>query len=288
MLEIILSLFLYPQADNSNYQKVVGTLRQIAQTYPQNAKLISIGVSDAGQSIFALEIGRGSRADVIVGTHHGNEYGSTAVAMGLADSLAKTPIQNHTVYLIPVLNIQGYNQNARHEVVDQQSIDPNRDYPGPCVSQPTFKSRSTKALADFINEKNVVTSATLHTFMPAALYPWGISSKDLKTRDDEMFINLGKLATIESGYAVGNSTDLLYAADGTYEDYAYWRHGVWSLLFELGHSHSPRPGDLEHMVNVNVPGIRRFLENAPSKRADNHSFEGVCDKTRVQQRKWLE
>ena len=288
MLNFILSLFLFPQADNTNYLKIVTTLRQIAQEHPQTTQLISIGVSDAGQVIYGLQIGRGSRADLIVGTHHGNEYGSTAVAMGLANSIAENPIDGHTVYLIPVLNIQGYNSFVRTETVGQTTVDPNRDYPGPCVSTATFKSRSTRALAEFVAQKKIVASATLHTYWPAALIPWGLSTKDLRTRDEDTFLRLGKLAVQESGYAVGNSTELLYAADGTFEDYAYWKHGIWSLLFELGESHSPDPTAVEHMVNVNVPGIRRFLENAPAAVSQTHSFDGRCDKTRVPQRRWPE
>ena len=31
----------------------------------------------------------------------------------------------------------------------------------------------------------------------------------------------------------GASTDVVYPCDGAFEDYAYWKHGMWSLLLEL-------------------------------------------------------
>jgi hypothetical protein len=31
------------------------------------------------------------------------------------------------------------------------------------------------------------------------------------------------------------------------------------------------------MVRVNVPGLRRFLDQAPRQRAENHGFSGRCD-----------
>lgn len=290
MINFLLSLFLLPQVNtpvSSNYDQVVQALRTIANDHGDNAQLFELAVSDSGQSIYGLKIGNGETADLIVATHHGNEYGSTAVAVGAAQAFAANPIAGHTVYVIPVLNIGGYNQRNRYESVNGRSFDPNRDYPGPCGTSGPYNLKSTKALADFIDQKRIVSSATLHTYWPAVLYPWGISTRDLKTEYESTFIGLAKDATVESKYASGNSTELLYAADGAFEDYAYWKHGIWSLLFEMGVSHSPGQDQMKQMVAVNVPGLRRFIENAPKERAANHAFTGTCDRS-VQQRYILE
>lgn len=287
MLDTILSLFLLAGPNPTNYDKTVQTIQQIAQQNPGTTKIMSIGVNDRGVPIQALQIGSGAVNALIVGTHHGNEYGSTAVAMGVADSLAKNPVEGLTVYIVPVLNITGYNQNNRYESGVSGSFDPNRDYTGPCKSGRTFNLKSTKALADFVAEKNIVISATLHTYWPAVVYPWGISSTNLSTPYDDQYKQLVKAATLESGYQTGNNTDVLYAADGTFEDYAFWKHGIWSLLFELGFSHSPDQAAIKNMIDSNIPGIRRFLEQSPKERATLHTFSGRCD-ARVMQRMWLE
>jgi carboxypeptidase T len=300
MLEFILSLFMIPSATAgrapSNYDVVVETLQKIAKAYPQTSRIFELGMSDAKVMLYGLEVsgsmhslGRINEvADLVVGTHHGNEYGSTAVALGVADSLAANPLPGHRVYIIPVLNVSGYNVRSRYESLNGVSVDSNRDYPGPCVrGSSSFRLKSTKALAEFIEQKKIVSSATLHTYSPAALYPWGISTKDLKTEYESTFIGLVKDATVESGYAYGNSTDLLYSADGTFEDYAFWKHGIWSLLFEMGDGHSPSPEQIKKMVAGNVPGMRRFFENAPKIRAEKHAFTGKCD-TNVRQRTRLE
>jgi hypothetical protein len=288
MLEMILSLFLFSKAPAVDpYTNVVETLRKIATANPATTQWIEIGTSDSGKPIVGLKIGDGPIADLVVGTHHGNEYGSTAVAMGTAEAFARDPIPGHTVYVIPVLNIAGYNSNNRYERTSSGSIDPNRDYPGPCGTSGPFKSKATRALADFIDRAQIVSSATLHTYAAAVLYPWGISTRDLSTPYDSTFIGLGKAAAVESGYEVGNSTELIYAADGAFEDYAFWKHGIWSLLFELGTSHTPSQNELKKMVAQNVPGLRRFLQTAPAERATDHDFHGRCD-TRVQRRTVLE
>ena len=287
MIDSILALFLLAGPNPSNYDKVVNTIQKIAEANPANAKLISIGVNDQGVPIQGLQIGNGAVNALIVGTHHGNEYGSTAVALGVADALAKNPVAGETVFVIPVLNVTGYNKNNRMENGISGSFDPNRDYTGPCKSGATFNLKSTKALADFMDSKNIQISATLHTYYPAVVYPWGISTQDLSTPYDAKYKELVAAATKESGYQTGNNTQVLYPADGTFEDYAYWKHGAWTLLFELGFSHSPDATAMKNMVDVNVPGIRRFLETSPKQRVTEHAFAGKCD-MRIMQRVWLE
>ncbi len=278
MLETILSLFLFTNAPTptSNYAKVVDSLTQITQQNPATSQLFTLGVGDSGESIIGIKIGNGPTADLIVGTHHGNEFGSTAVAVGAAEEFARNPIADHTVYIIPVLNISGYNILNRYVKASGRNVDMNRDYPGPCITATPFQSKATKALADFLAEKNIISSATLHTYWPAVLYPWGLSTNQTGTKDDSLFINLSNAAAVESRYEVGNSKELLYAADGAFEDYAYWKHGIWSLLFEMGGSHNPSQASMKTMIQVNVPGMRRFFEMAPKTRSADHTFTGKC------------
>lgn len=74
-----------------------------------------------------------------------------------------------------------------------------------------------------------------------------------------------------------SSDTLLDLADGAFEDYAYWKYGIWSLLFELGTTNDPSPSQLKKLVAENVPGLKRFFEMAPKERSDHHAFTGHCD-----------
>ena len=261
-----------------DYQEVKVFMSGLAAAHPATTRLFDLGVADSGEVIQGMAIsGGGSINNLVVATHHGNEYGSTEVAKSVALSLAQSPLKGQTVYIIPVLNIVGYNARLRQETNGNMSFDPNRDYPGPCGTEGPFKLKSTAALAKFIDEKAIVSSATLHTHFPAVAYPWGFGTKDLSTPHDDLFKQLGAAATVESHYAVGNSTEVIYPASGTFEDYAFWKHGVWSLLFELGYTHNPTDKEVEELLRVNVPGIRRMLEQAPTLRAEKHSFTGKCD-----------
>jgi carboxypeptidase T len=237
--------------------------------------------SDSGETIQGVAVGNGPLHNLVVASHHGNEYGSVEVARGFAVSLAQAPIPGQTVYVIPVLNVGGYNAKQRREPASNRTWDPNRNYPGPCGTEGPFTLKSTQALADFIDKQNIVSSATMHTFYPAVVYPWGVSTRDLSTPYDDLFKTLVQASTVESHYEVGNSTEVIYPADGAFEDYAFWKHGIWSLLFELGETHSPSLSQVNQMVQVNVPGLRRFLEQAPRTRAENHAFAGRCDRSKA-------
>lgn len=279
LFAILFSIVSIANADVSTsrqYKDVTNYLHKLATAYPQNTELFTLGFSNAGVAIEGLKIGKGPIHNLMVATHHGNEYGSTEVALNFAESVAINPIQGQTLYVIPVLNIDGYNSRQRWERINGQMIDPNRDYPGPCGTEGPFHSSSTKALADFIVKEDIVASATLHTYWPAAVFPWGLSTYDVETPYTPIFMKMVQEATSSSQYQMGNSTEIIYPADGTFEDYAFWKQGVWSILFEMGRSHSPNAKELDQMVKQNIPGMRRMFETAPQARAESHDFKGKC------------
>jgi predicted deacylase len=261
---------------NRNYRGVIDYLQFLQRNHPQTVTGFTLGVSDAGAPIYGLKIGSGPVNHLVVATHHGNEPVSTEVALNFAESLAFQPIPGETVYVIPVLNIEGYDRRRRYESVHGQDLDLNRDYPGPCGTAGPFFSKSTKALADFLEQHTIATVATLHTYHPAVVYPWGISTNDVETPYTPVFDAMAKAATKDSHYEIGYSTTVMYPADGTFEDYVFWKQGIFSLLFELGTANLPSPEELQVTVATNVSGLRSMLMMAPKMRAPNHQFTGKC------------
>jgi hypothetical protein len=262
----------------TRYEQIQQRMRSIVLNDPTHAELFTLGVSDSGKPIEGVKIGSGPINQLIVATHHGNEYGSTEVAVAVAEDLAKKPISNQTVFVIPVLNIQGYNNNQREEL-DAKGIsrDPNRDYPSPCKTGANYYLKSTHLLADFVQKQNIVSSATMHTFFPAVTFPWGVTTKEVSTPYDGFFQLLADKATSVSNYKTGFTTEVVYPVDGAFEDFAYWVHGTWSLLFEMGRSHSPNAAAVQKLLEQNVPGVRAMLEMSKAEPAPDHSFTGKCD-----------
>lgn len=265
------------QNNASRYDRVKTVIHELAAEYPAQAKRINLGVSDSGDQILGLRIGTGATQHLLVATHHGNEYGSTEVALAFARYATENPLPNTTLFVIPVLNIGGYNINERWERGnDGRTRDPNRDYPGPCGTEGPYKLKSTKALAQFFENNNIVAAATLHTFSPAILYPWGMDLVDLSTAYNQQFIELSQIAAQFSRYKVGNSTELLYPCNGSFEDFVFWKFGTWSFLFELGSSHSPRPDDIQQMIDDNVPGLYSLFQAVPTATAPDHEVRSSC------------
>lgn len=265
-------------ATNRRYPEVKSFLTKLVADNVGRVTAISLGVSDSKEEIMGVKIGNGPVKNLVVAAHHGNEYGSTELALAFAESVAKQPLSGQTIFVVPVLNITGYNARQRQERgADGRSYDPNRNYPGACGTEGPFTLKSTKSLADFVEREGIVSSATVHTFFPAVVYPWGLSTRDLATAYPEIFTKMVTDATELSRYRVGNSSDLIYPADGTFEDYAFDRHGIWSILFEVGRSHSPDENSIQDMIRTNVPGMRKMFDNAPTTRASNHKFAGRCD-----------
>jgi carboxypeptidase T len=287
----VLSSFLFLMASSAfagnsgsqrTYAEVVQALTVLSTSYSSTVKMITVGDSDSGQKIMGVQIGSGPVHNLVVATHHGNEYGSTEVALAFATAVAASPIANQTVFVIPVLNIGGYSARNREENdTHHTSFDPNRNYPSPCGTEGPFTLKDTKALDQFVAANNIIASATLHTFSPAVTYPWGFSTHDLTTPYEAIFKGLVTQATLDSHYASGNTTELIYPANGSFEDYAFLQYGIWSILFELGSTHTPNASQIAELIRVNVPGLRRMLESAPAERAANHAFTGHCDTSRA-------
>ena len=144
------------------YPEVKSFLAKLASENPSTTSMISLGVNDSKEEIVGIKVGNGPVKNLVVGTHHGNEYGSTELALGFAESVSKAPLAGQTLYIIPVLNITGYNTRNRQErASDGQSYDPNRNYPGACGTEGPFTLKSTKALSDFVDKEQIVASATL-------------------------------------------------------------------------------------------------------------------------------
>lgn len=263
-----------------DYSGVKAFLQALADSQKDRASLFTLGQADSKDAIIGIKIGEGPVRNLLVAAHHGNEYGSAEVALSFAESAVKEPLEGQTIYVVPVLNVSGYNKRQREERDSTgESFDPNRDYPGPCGSEGPFKLKSTNALAQFLAREKIVNAAALHTFYPAVVYPWGFSTRDVTPPYLEIFTEMVRNAAQESRAETGNSTEVIYPANGTFEDYAFWNHGAWAILFELGFSHSPSEEEIQTMAQLNVPGIRRMFLRAPSQPARTHQFTGACDQS---------
>lgn len=227
------------------YDTIVTQLKQLEAAHSDVMKVVTIGKNESGVDIRAARVSltpetmdKKKIGHLIVGPHHGNEGGGALLAMTFlknlvkrfeSDAVFRTDLGETEWLVIPVLNTPGYDANQRRE----RNIDPNRDYPGPCTSAPGGKLKSTLALRNLYSLRSWVGTATLHGYIGVLAYPWGMNADNTHTQDHNFFDRITEKAAEENNYSYGTSTDTIYPADGCYEDWAYWKHGTYSLLVEL-------------------------------------------------------
>jgi len=267
------------------YKEVVNQMKAMEAAHPTLAKVFSIGTNDDSVDIYAMRVSTDpSQMDpakvgqFLVATHHGNEGGSTLLAMEYlkdllnryqSDELWKSSLGTTEWTVIPVLNISGFNANSRNE----HGKDPNRDYPGPCRTSGYGKLKSIRTLMEFLNTRTFAGSLTAHGYIGNFTYPWGFYTDNNKTLDENQYRDIFRKAAEINGYSYGNAGDAIYPANGTFEDYVYWKHGSWSNLLEL------RNGSAKD-VAATVPAVAKFFDLIDSTPSSKNQFQANC--TRVQ------
>lgn len=278
MLKLIgVLLFVVSVTFAAKYDDIITKMNKLQADHPNEIKIITIGTNNNGNDILAMRISSTPELVdtskiglVVVATHHGNEGETSQIALDYSlKALALAETGNYEIYLIPVLNISGFNKNSRYE----NGFDPNRDYPAPCKEDTPFKLKSTKALADLLDSRPFTASVTLHGFIGIVTYPWGMSTEDIYTADQSYYdILTAKVAGV-AGYHYGNSTETIYGANGCYEDFVYSKYGLWSLLFEIADGS-------DSDVKKNVEAIDVFFKEINMSPSINHTFTGTCSESR--------
>ncbi len=236
-------------------------------------KKFTLGKNDEGSDLYGYVYdsqGSGEKVNhLVVAAHHGNEILSADLAYEFIKSLAtkKNSFKGSRIYIIPVLNKSGYNKKEREEVAAGVSHDPNRDYPDPCVNKKDFKLKSTSLLARFVEEKKIVGAITIHGYYGSLTYPWGIYTDNYRSLDHDIFELKAQKAVSYNSYTTGTHADILYPAGGAFEDWAYFEHGVWSLLVEL--ENNPNLDD-------DVKMLYSSIESFPNTRSRDHRHLGNC------------
>jgi hypothetical protein len=248
---------------------------------PGLAKVFSIGTNDEGVDLYALristtpqEMDKSKIGQFLVATHHGNEGGSTEVAMEFmrdlirryqSDELWRGQLGQTEWTLLPVLNVSGYNSNRRQE----HGQDPNRDYPGPCTPNGYGKLKSIRTLMSFLETRSFAGSITAHGYVGNFTYPWGFYTDNNKTLDENRYREIARKVADVNDYSYGNAGDAVYPANGCFEDYIYWKHGSWSLLLEL------RSGS-QSDVKATVPAVATFYDLIDSTASSKNQFSANC------------
>jgi len=269
----------------AEYDNILAEIRKIADENSQFVQMMDIGKNDQGNFIHGLRfenpsvfVKEGKAAHLLVGTHHGNErlsaYLCTKAAQKLVNIFKNANHKHHkamssmVIYVVPVLNIGGFNANRRSERDRSGRYhDPNRDYPDPCQPNSYFKLASTQNLADFVERFNIVGALTVHGYIGTLTFPWGTYTNKTQTFDHDFYSYVAKSCASVNNYRTGTHADAIYPTAGAFEDWCYHKHGTWTLLLELAHSPN---------LDRDADATLQFFTMLPSDKSTKNQHAGKC------------
>ena len=265
----LLSLSVFAAED---YDRILSRLSELDKL--PNTTLFNLGKNDQGKDIMGIIVGDMSTAKLkhaVVGVHHGNEKASAEVPLYFTEMVVKSYDPSVLYYIVPVLNISGYNVSRREETgSDGDTHDSNRDYEDACSTKQDFQLKSTTLIADLIDREDIVSAVTVHGYIGTFTYPWGTDAKDYTTLDDAFLTAWAKKAVKINNYKTGTHGAAIYPATGAFEDWAYYKLGVWSFLLEIRSPSADLKKDAQTLVE--------FFKNSPTERSTHVGQHVNCVK----------
>ncbi|XP_072021622.1 carboxypeptidase B-like [Amphiura filiformis] len=240
---------------------------------------INIGKSDEGRDIKAVKISSGGSKRVIYiqGGIHAREWISPATMMYMAnemvtmygvDSTVTAMVDNYDWYIVPSLNVDGYDYTWTNDRMWRKNRQPNtgsscigtdlnRNYPykwggsgtsdNPCSDifhgEAPLSGIETSVVHEWLQQfsGNIALFIDFHNYSQLWLYPWGYTNKkNIEQPHKDLQHDLAIRATdalrkpYGTEYFVGMSGPDMYPAAGASEDYGYVTLGVsYSYIVEL-------------------------------------------------------
>lgn len=252
--------------------EVYNQLDQWHEEAPEITEVGIIGTTYKGNEIKYLRMGKKSGPKVlIVGAIHGNEKLSSMVVMGVIGNLLDNYmdddhttelIRNRDIFFVPIVSIEGYQQNSRTVL----SLDPNRNFNGynlieiesiPCI----------QSLKNFHKKHNFKAVMSCHNSGKIYFYPWG-RSKD-STNVDDNYKDICQKMGKETGYRYKqlyrNSVSPFFG----YEIDWFHKHDAFAVVTEIGKSFTAKESEIAEETINNFKAIKIFIEEAPLAREKN-------------------
>lgn len=237
------------------YASIEKEIDSLVAQFPTLVKRVVYGTTTDGRSLNLVRIAKTNpsakldrpKAIFIGGSIHGDEYLNIedrlprwfAERYGKAQSVTQFFEQGGVIYIVPVLNPDGF---SRRERLNTHSKDLNRDFTVRAVPVGGFSELETLQLYDYLDTDIRTSKLQLsvmldyHCCIGALLYPWSFKpSPSLSEADLARHLKIGKWFTGIFGpkYRVGTTPDVLgYSATGTSKDFFYERYQAASFAFQ--------------------------------------------------------
>jgi carboxypeptidase T len=261
------------------YDSMVSIFRGFAADYPDICRFDSIGQTYLGRWMYAVKISDNVNVEedepevLLEALHHSREWATPQAARHFCDTLLsnyttdssfQNLVDNHQIWVIPSINIDGYDYDYparrmwrlnRKPYASEIGCDCNRNYPGG-VDTCRFNqwgalvsgSRSTHmpgdetfmgpygfwadcdiALRDFFRQHTFVAHISLHSYGEEVLWPFatGVTAADVASLSALGQGMASRMSRLSGGNYTPEQANVLYPHAGTATDWTYgWAHNI--------------------------------------------------------------
>lgn len=151
----------------------------------------------------------------------------------------------------------------------KQFQDSNQNYRG----EMPFSENETRAIRDFVKDRDIRIALSYHGYMGAILYPWWYTMRP--PLDEHLYRKIGREMSEINGYKLFTSRDFLgyRGGVGTAEDWLYGRYGILAYCVELKYPMSY--SDIINTCKIHIGVNLRIIELAKDTRSLRWSIINV-------------
>ncbi len=305
------------------YSEAVSFMNNLHSQYPSITKMENIGAGHNGNIIWAMKVSDNVNVEedepevLYTGLTHAREPISMEVCLDFVNWLcteygydpdATDIVDNRQVWIIPIINPDGYEYNRqtnpngggmwrknRRNNGGSYGVDNNRNYTfmwgydnsgsSPWPSDETYRGPSAgsepenQAVMNFCEDHEFVIALHYHSYGEWFIYPYGFDGSD--TPDHDLFVALADAAADINGYTPGKAPELLYPVNGDAVDWSYGEQETKPKTFgftpEVGNSFWPYESQIPGLIAENHGVNVLFAQVAGNPYAVTTPYAPVVD-----------
>lgn len=266
--------------DYPSFEENTAKLKKLAQDYPKQVKLFSIGKSVNGRDLWVVKISKDAHVDEVkpefkyISSMHGDEITGRELLIKLMqdmlkdygkDSAVTELIDNTEIFIMPSMNPDGSEKKTRHNA---NYVDLNRNFPDwfeGDENTDTGRQPEVKAVMKFQAERKFSLSANYHGGTIVANYPWD-NTYDRHPLDhlvkgfSQVYsdLNPDMRSSREFAGGVTNGADW-YKVSGGMQDWSYAWYNDLQITIEVSHQKWPRYKDIPSFYKNNKEAMIKYM-----------------------------